>query len=274
MVPNPVSRTGSLIVTVETITPETAAAYLKHNKVNRRIRPNRVNVLAGAMKRGEWMLTHQGIAFDSEGNIIDGQHRLLACVKSGVAFTVCVTRNLPNAAFSVMDQGDRRTHADALRADGRLVEVATYAAILHNSSMRNVTTAQIAPWVSLLADEHAALKEFCPTTAKYVSSTGMRLAAVLSVMDGGSRDYVHSVYRALVLADFDNLPPAGRSLMTQVVTGRVARGTGGAVREDGLARGWIVFNPAKANTRRVSVMSTAPSVEWAREVLEHILRKS
>jgi len=33
---------------------------------------------AEAMRRGEWMVTHQGIAFDTQGVLVDGQHRLAA----------------------------------------------------------------------------------------------------------------------------------------------------------------------------------------------------
>jgi hypothetical protein len=33
---------------------------------------------AEAMRRGEWMVTHQGIAFDVHGALVGGKHRLAA----------------------------------------------------------------------------------------------------------------------------------------------------------------------------------------------------
>ena len=54
---------------VEKITPELACEYLKKNTNNRTIRSGRINELSGAMLRGEWMLTHQGIAFAKNGEL-------------------------------------------------------------------------------------------------------------------------------------------------------------------------------------------------------------
>jgi hypothetical protein len=47
------------------------------------------------MKRGYWALNHQPIAFDEEGNLLDGQHRLAAIVRSGKTIRMLVARNVP-----------------------------------------------------------------------------------------------------------------------------------------------------------------------------------
>ncbi len=65
------------------ITPEAATAILKGNKGNRKPRQSHIEALADAMLRGEWKQTHQGIAISPTGKLLDGQHRLLAVVKSG-----------------------------------------------------------------------------------------------------------------------------------------------------------------------------------------------
>lgn len=41
-----------------------------------------VKGFAEAMSRGEWMVTHQGIAFSSAGVLVDGQHRLAAVIEA------------------------------------------------------------------------------------------------------------------------------------------------------------------------------------------------
>ena len=61
-----------------TITPKRAAEMLEHNGHNRPLTRTRVREFAEAMKRGDWQLTHQGIAFDTDGQLKDGQHRLAA----------------------------------------------------------------------------------------------------------------------------------------------------------------------------------------------------
>jgi hypothetical protein len=65
------------------ITPKLATEWLKQNTNNiRAILPSKVDLYAGMMSRDKWTLTHQGIAFDELDNLIDGQHRLKAIVKS------------------------------------------------------------------------------------------------------------------------------------------------------------------------------------------------
>lgn len=74
------------------VTPEMAKAWLAKNNVNNRhMRPSVVSRYAFDMKRGEWRLTHQGIAFRSDGTIADGQHRLAAVVMSGCGVWMLVT---------------------------------------------------------------------------------------------------------------------------------------------------------------------------------------
>jgi hypothetical protein len=65
---------------VVTITPARAAELLAANSTNRPLSRAVVHGFAEAMRRGEWMVTHQGIAFDVHGVLVDGQHRLAAII--------------------------------------------------------------------------------------------------------------------------------------------------------------------------------------------------
>lgn len=58
------------------VTPEMAAKWLEGNVLNRPLKQAHVDRLAREMAAGRWRLTHQGIAFDVSGCLIDGQHRL------------------------------------------------------------------------------------------------------------------------------------------------------------------------------------------------------
>jgi hypothetical protein len=68
--------TGHLTVKLETITPEQAAIWLTRNRRNRPIRRTRVARYADAMRRGHWRVNGEAVIFDSEGNLLNGQHRL------------------------------------------------------------------------------------------------------------------------------------------------------------------------------------------------------
>lgn len=81
---------------IEIITPKEAIYILEnHNPKNRPVSENTVQSYALDMKNKQWTLTHQGIAFDVNGNLIDGQHRLWACVFSNVPLKTMVFRDLP-----------------------------------------------------------------------------------------------------------------------------------------------------------------------------------
>lgn len=115
---------------IMTITPQLAAVWLKRrNKGNRHLSPDVVKRYAKSMREGRWIVTHQGMAFDDKGNLVDGQHRLKACVESGVTIQTRMTVDVPRETFSVMDTG-RRRHASQLIDVRHRTTVAAAARIL------------------------------------------------------------------------------------------------------------------------------------------------
>lgn len=100
--------------TIEVITPEIAKEYLKHNRKNRKVKPKTVETYARDMARDAFITTHQGIAFDTDGELLDGQHRLLAIVVSGKPVTMMVSRDVPKEAIAVTDRGVTRSIYDVM----------------------------------------------------------------------------------------------------------------------------------------------------------------
>ncbi|BCL32387.1 hypothetical protein ACFFS2_20650 [Streptomyces aurantiacus] len=100
------------------VSPQLAEKWLARNTSNRPLSKSTVQQLAGRIQRGEWQLTHQGIAFDEDDVLVDGQHRLAAIVKAGVVVPLTVTHGVPRAAFTVTDTGRKRTGRDALALAG------------------------------------------------------------------------------------------------------------------------------------------------------------
>lgn len=114
------NRAGEPKTTYEDITPEfagqildehfrrVASGYFRQRPVMQAL----VDQYASEMKNGYWLTTHQGVAFDTDENLADGQHRFMAVRQSGVTVRMAVTRGLP-VAFSngidatVMDAIDR-----------------------------------------------------------------------------------------------------------------------------------------------------------------------
>lgn len=112
------NRVQTITAKVETITPSMARKMLGGNVVNRNLRRGRVNLYAKYMAAGQWRVTGESIVFDPEGRLLQGQHRLTACVEADVSFRSVVVRGVEAAAMKVMDTGMSRTAADAFKLEG------------------------------------------------------------------------------------------------------------------------------------------------------------
>lgn len=97
-----------------TITPEMSEKFLSKNTSNRKITEKNVANIMRALSNNEWSLNGETIKFDFNGNVLDGQHRLLACVRSGIPFRSYIVRNLAPETFTTIDIGAKRTAADIL----------------------------------------------------------------------------------------------------------------------------------------------------------------
>lgn len=104
------------------VTPTMAARWLKSNFRNRPVAEDVVKAYARDMATQRWMPTHQGIAFNEQDQLIDGQHRLHAIIKCGLTVRMMVTFGLPvqiagteMTTMDCVDRGRTRTVADQLK---------------------------------------------------------------------------------------------------------------------------------------------------------------
>ncbi len=103
------------------ISPEVAKEWFdKHkNPNNRTANVPRIDAMAQDIVDGAYDVTHQGIAFTSDGKdrqISDGHHRLLAIHRSGKTVRMLVTYGIPHSA--IIDQGWTRSIAAARKMRG------------------------------------------------------------------------------------------------------------------------------------------------------------
>ena len=108
-----------MMITTEVvnISPVMAEKWLKKNMINRPISKSRVDSYAIDMKRGCWELNGEGIRFDEDGRLIDGQHRLSAIVKSNTVVTMVVTKGI-SKDVTLYDRGRNRSESDSLVIGG------------------------------------------------------------------------------------------------------------------------------------------------------------
>lgn len=116
------------------ITPAEARALLDLNRVNRRMSPVHKRRWQDIMAHGRYHMTHQGIAFDENGELVDGQTRLSALAELAPEFPgvhMAVSYNVLRAGFKVMDTGNTRRAGQLIPAPHANVKAATTRILLN-----------------------------------------------------------------------------------------------------------------------------------------------
>ena len=100
--------------------PEFAKIILsRENPKNRPVyKGHAVYWLGNDMTSGNFAVTGDTLKFASNGNLIDGQHRLEACAHTELPFQSHAVFGLDPKIFDILDQGRKRTAGDILALDG------------------------------------------------------------------------------------------------------------------------------------------------------------
>lgn len=109
-----------MIIETVDLTPEDAAKLLTISQAfqQRKLRQANINRITHAILSGQWKLTHQPIALNRDGIVIDGQHRLTAIVAAGQTVRVLLARDVSDDTFEVIDTGAQRSPYDVLTLAG------------------------------------------------------------------------------------------------------------------------------------------------------------
>lgn len=97
-----------------TITPEKAQELLNNNPKNRNLSKPLARKYASDMKDGLWQYNGDAIRVSKTGELLDGQHRLQACVYAGMPFEAELIEGLSETVLPTIDAGRRRSASDAL----------------------------------------------------------------------------------------------------------------------------------------------------------------
>jgi hypothetical protein len=173
---------------VVSVTPALASQWLTLNANPRNLNAVTVARYALDMINGSWELTHQGIAFNSSGQLVDGQHRLSAIVESGVTVEMTVAHGMD--AITRVDLGDKRSPAVILRLAGLSHQNSTIAAIKGATaypSGYNATTAMSTATAVELMVHHEAVARFLD---RHVTKH-TRAIAIAPVLSAIARAYYH-----------------------------------------------------------------------------------
>ena len=193
---------------IQIITPEIAKGYLLKNTDNRNKRGWWVSGLANMIKRGEWVLTHQGIGITKSGKLLDGQHRLEAIIEANIPVPMMVTTGVSDDAYKVLDNGIKRTLADLTGINQRTAEVCRVLARLAYGGDTITSADQIIDIYNTgVGEVHDNLVEFCGKAIAVLSSAPIRTVATCMILDGHNQQYIKNMYANLCHQKFNDYLP-------------------------------------------------------------------
>lgn len=97
------------------VTPDIACNWLERNTQNRKLRDLDVHRYAADMKAGRWKAGGNAIKFDTNGNIVNGQHALWAVIEAGVTVPMFVISGVDPSVVLVEDDHARRSLSDVIK---------------------------------------------------------------------------------------------------------------------------------------------------------------
>jgi hypothetical protein len=246
---------------IETITPHIAELYLKFNNNNRPLRKSHIRELASDMMGGNWQVTHQGIAFDITGRLIDGQHRLHAILEAGVSIQISVTRGCSASSFSILDRGSSRSPSDILGWSKRITEVMILALRITTGTNPTVSNIKLLQG-SRLFKNCQILLDYCPTTRSVISTSGVKLAACVQMTVQEDFDFVTNQYKALILKQYSDMTKCSQAFNRQAEDKDM-------LREELFSRAMFAFDNRDVN--RSHIIITQNVIAQKNEIVRRIV---
>lgn len=264
-----------------TVSPALARAMLARNAHphQRAVIRSSINTWVQRFQNGDWLTTHQGLAFGADGLLYDGQHRLTALSLlpdhvGGRPFSVVmqVTFNLPPNAFMGIDQGKVRSNAVALGESPDIVGVARSIATLYRGSSVGITPQVLAPFIDMVRHNYEWLIKRCGNKRRYWSNAMKKSAAIYWMLKSPSHaEAIVAAYEALVRQDFFAMTPVVLSAAKQENEGHMTKQFG----QDQFAKLTRIFDPANAHsTKLLSVKQPEIYTEDLRAVCRQHLPQS
>lgn len=182
------------------VTPRLAQEWLGLNTSNRRVKTHQVVAYANDMRAGLWRMNGEAIKFSGHpgapGELLDGQHRLYAVMKSKVTVQMLVVFGVAKGDQVTMDSGAKRSVADDLVIAGHQNSTAVASAAMLALRVQHgrlagggvFTNAAVRAFV----DDNPELEDSASVAARYARRTDVPMSKVA---------YSHWVWSRIDVAD-------------------------------------------------------------------------
>ena len=261
------------------VTPRMAETWLKQNtlegKGNRKFRKAHARTIAEEMRRGEWKLTHQGIAFGMSGRLLDGQHRLSAIVESGTTQSILVFIDAPEDTFDNHDRGAMRGIADILAKDAKLTSLGTTLVRLCTrgafNMQRKPIPSEVAKVIDVFTPDIQAMKDASATERPGRTLAAIKAAWLIQHHGASEPDKKLLCQQWKAFAEYDpkRMDETTASGDKRLEHYRAQRG--GSMEIESACIGWLMFDPARRDLSRVIIKNTSTAMDELRAAARVIL---
>lgn len=262
----------SVNINLETITPDVARHLLSKNISNRSLRPMKVDEYTRQMRSGDWQITHQGIAINKHGQLIDGQHRLTAVVRSGVTVQMFVARGFDAEDHRglMVDTGIKRTVADVYGIDSKASQVCAFLARVGTKNNR-CTYEEIKSFIDEFANDVSAILKVTTKHVPIITSSPVIAAAVVArraaMAEGKDGQYVLDAYERLRSFDTSRFTSSESAFAKAIMRGDIR-----STDKSGLfAKGLVVFDEDSQGVTRI--ISSTQRVDAAVKLINRTMEQ-
>lgn len=170
------------------IGPEMADKLLADRGPNRAVSSAVIAKYARDIEAGRWQLNGQTIKIDSDGRLLDGQHRLEAVKKAMKAIPAIVVEGLPTDVINSLDIGRKRSMNDVLREHGETNTITLASALRWLWMIRTgvVLAANSSPSIGELLELLEAVPE--------IRNSLRNVAAIHEIMGNGIAAALHCTF--------------------------------------------------------------------------------
>jgi hypothetical protein len=254
---------------VEIVSPCIAEMFLKNIHPNqRRVRKETVQMYARIMRRGDWVLTPDGIAFDNLDRLIQGNHRLRAVIEAGVSIPFNVTRGACADAFQVLDQGMKRNGSDATGIDRKLLEVSNVILRIARSNLRLDITESASTFRKLENPIREVFAQITATNHRGLTAA-TRSGVLIHHLRGTNLLWLAKKYNDLALDRLTELSSIQTLFYKRINEAQKAKNRSQGRQVEQLATALKVFDPAFQDKKKLYL--TDLDLEHAREECEIIV---
>jgi len=103
------------------LSPERAAELLEHNSYNRPLSQPHVERIARQIRDGKWKFNGDTIKISTNGDVLDGQHRLWAVLEAKKAIETVIVYGIERDAFATIDTiRKHRSMGDTVALNGQI----------------------------------------------------------------------------------------------------------------------------------------------------------